>query len=236
MFDEQPDRYAVAGNGARRWLPALAGIGVFVALGAVAVVLLKPSGSPSPRPHQERIIAHITLPPPPLPPPVKPPPDTAKKEPEKPKEVASPQKATVPKAAPKALSPPAALTTSIAGPGPGTLAAGNGGGGGDCLGSGCGTGDGGGGDNDAYYAGLVRSQTEAAIKRDERLRFAKYHARVALMLDSSGHVARATIQQFQGSPDDEAVLRQVLQTISTNDSPPADILHKTITLSIGEHV
>jgi len=234
VFEEQPDRYAPAGRNMRRLIPVCVGIGVFIAVGVSAFVLLKPSGSPAPRPHQEKIIAHITLPPPPPPPPIKPPPDTAKKEPEKPKEVASAQKATVPKAAPKAPSPPAAVTTSITGPGPGALAGGNGGGG-DCLGSGCGTGDGGGGDNDAYYANLVRTQTEAAIRRDDVLRFAKYHVIVAIVLDASGHVARATLKQFEGPPDIEAELRRLLQTIGTNDTPPPDMLRKTFTISITEH-
>ena len=234
MFDEQPDRYAPTGSRVRRLLPVLVGVAAFAGLGATAVVLLKPSGSPAARPHQEKIIAHITLPPPPPPPPIKPPPDTAKKEPEKPKETPSPQKASVPKAAPKAPSPPAAVTTSNTGPGPGSLAAGNGGGG-DCLGSACGSGDGGGGDNDAYYASLVRTQTEAAIRHDDALRFAKYHVIVAIVLDASGHVARATMSQFEGPPEVEAELRRVLRTIGTNDSPPADMLHKTFTISITEH-
>jgi hypothetical protein len=140
----------------------------------------------------------------------------------------------VPKAAPKAPSPPAAVTTSITGPGPGSLAAGNGGGG-DCIGSACGTGDGGGGDNDAYYANIVRTQTEAAIRNDERLRFAKYHVLVAIVLDAGGHVARATLQKFEGPPEIEAELRRVLLGIGTNDTPPADMLRKTFTISITEH-
>jgi len=234
VFDEQTDRYAPTTSPARRLVPVLAGIGIFAAIGIGAFVLLRPSGSPAPRPHREQIVAHITLPPPPPPPPIKPPPETAKKEPEKPKENAAPQKAAVPKAAPKAPSPPAAVTTSNTGPGPGSLAGGNGGGG-DCLGSNCGSGDGGGGDNDAYYANLVRTQTEAAIRRDDMLRFAKYHVIVAIVLDASGHVARATLKQFEGPPDIEAELRRLLQTIGTNDTPPPDMLRKTFTISITEH-
>ncbi len=154
---------------------------------------------------------------------------------EKPKEqMPSPQKTTIPKAAPKAPSPPAAVTTSITGPGPGSLAAGNGGGG-DCLGSGCGTGDGGGGDNDAYYSGVMKSQIEAAIRRSDLLRYARYRVKVAVVLDASGHVASATLEDFSGDQDVKQELKRVLLSVGTNDVPPPDIVRKTFTISITEH-
>ena len=208
------------------------GVAVLAGAGFLAFTMLKGSG-PAPRPHQEPHITQVMLPPPPPPPPPKPPPPTPQKMvQDKPKESVSPQKSTVAKAM-KAPSPPAAVTTSITGPGAGSLAAGNGGGG-DCVGQGCGTGDGTGGDNDAYYSGIVKSQIEAAIRRDDRLRFEKYRLRVTFQLDASGHVSHASIADFSGESDIEAEVSRVLQSVSTNDAPPADMTTKTFTVSIIE--
>jgi hypothetical protein len=236
MFDTEPAFTEPKRTGWRRLIVPLATLCGLAVTGALAVVLLRPSSSPAPRPHQEPHITHIQLPPPPPPPPIKPPPpEPTRKQLEKPKEqVASLHRATVPKAAPKAPSPPAALTTSITGPGPGTLAAGNGGGG-DCIGSGCGTGDGGGGDNDAYYSSVIRSQTLAALQRDEKLRFARYKLTASIVLDASGHIASATVQSFDGPPDIEQEVRRTLLTVGTNDTPPADVLHRAFSITIFEH-
>ena len=234
MFED--DLFAVQ-SAARPWWHWLAigagGVGVAAGGTALVVYLLKGSG-PAPRPHQEPHITQVMLPPPPPPPPPpKPPPPTPQKiVQDKPKESASPQKASVPKAA-KLPSPPAALQTSIAGPGPGTLGLGNGGGG-DCVGQGCGTGDGSSGDNDGYYSGLLKSQIEAAIHRDERLRFEKYRLQVTFQLDASGHLTNATIADFTGDSDVKAEVSRVLQTVSTNDTPPTGMMSKTFTVRIIE--
>ena len=109
------------------------------------------------------------------------------------------------------------------------------GGGGDCLGRACGSGDGTGGDNDAYYSSIVKSQIEAAIRRDEKLRFATYRLRVTFQLDGAGHVTRASIGSFEGDAEARAEVARVLQEVSTNDAPPAEMTAKTFTVSITEH-
>jgi outer membrane biosynthesis protein TonB len=177
---------------------------------------------------------HITQvqlpPPPPPPPPPKTPPPPQKKEVEttRPKE-ATPQKASTP--APKAPSPPAAVQTSVAGNGPSALGAGNGGGG-DCVGQGCGNGDGTGGDNDAYYRNLVQTQIQEALRRDDKLRFAKFRMTVAFSLDASGHVAHATVSSFSGDDDVQAEVERVLHDISTGDTPPAEMQAKQFSVRI----
>ncbi len=236
MFEDDPFTVESASRPVWHWLAIGAG-GVGIAAGGVLLgaYLLKGS-SPAARPHQEPHITQVMLPPPPPPPPPpKPPPPTPQKMvQDKPKESASPQKSSTPKAS-KVPSPPAAVTTSITGPGPGSLAAGNGGGG-DCVGSGCGTGDGTGGDNDAYYSGVVKSQIEAAIRRDDRLRFEKYRLRVTFQLDGSGHITHAAIADFTGDSDVKAEVARVLQSVSTNDTPPAEMTSKTFTVSIVERI
>ncbi len=228
-FDEEPPPRPPA----QRIVLAVAGVALLGAAG-LAAFLLKGSG-PAARPHQEPHITQVMLPPPPPPPPPKPPPPQPQKTVvERPREQMSPQKATSHPKAMKAPSPPAAVTTSITGPGPGSLASGNGGGG-DCLGSACGGGDGTGGDNDAYYSSIVKSQIEAAIRRDDKLRFATYRLRVTFQLDGAGHVTHAAIGSFDGDGDARAEVARVLDAVSTNDAPPAEMTAKTFTVSITEH-
>jgi outer membrane biosynthesis protein TonB len=228
-FGEEPEPFL------QRYGP-LVGFGVFlVAAGALAVVLLKGGSGPAARPHPQEHITQVQLPPPPPPPP--PPPKTPPPEPKKTEEMARQREPTPQKAlsapAPKAPSPPAAATTSIQGNGPGSLAAGNGGGG-DCIGAGCGTGDGTGGDNDAYYASLVQRQIEDALKRDERLRFAKYRTTVSFSLDANGRITGAAIAEFSGDDDARAEVERVLRTVSTGDTPPASMLTKQFSVRITE--
>lgn len=204
-----------------------------VAAGAAAAYLLSGGSGPMPRPHQEPHITQVQLPPPPPPPPPKTPPPQPKKEAEiHPKESATPQKAAS-KPAPKAPSPPASVTTSIQGAGPGSLGVGSGGGG-DCIGSGCGTGDGTGGDNDAYYASVMKTQIEDALRRDEKLKFAHYRMTVSFSLDSSGHIDHASVTGFSGDDDVQAEVERVLRSISTGDTPPAAIQAKQFSVRITE--
>jgi type IV secretory pathway VirB10-like protein len=200
---------------------------------ASAYVLLKGGTSKLARPHQEEHITQVQLPPPPPPPPPPktPPPPKKTEEAQRQKE-AAPQKAEA-KPAPKAPTPPAAVTTSIQGNGPGSLAVGNGGGG-DCIGTGCGTGDGSGGDNDAYYSSLVKTQIEEALKRDEKLKYARYRTTISFSLDAAGHVAGAMISSFDGDADVRAEVESVIRAISTGDRPPADMLTKQFSVRITE--
>ncbi len=135
--------------------------------------------------------------------------------------------------APKAPAPPNRVETSIAGAGNSGLGVGNGGGT-DCLGQSCGNGDGTGGDNDAYYANIVKTQIQEALRRDEKLKFAHYRMTVALTLDAQGHVARATISSFTGDDDIQAEVTRDLREIATGDAPPAAIQAKQFSVRITE--
>jgi hypothetical protein len=236
MFDDD-DMFADQGPPKPLWRRVGVPAGVAIAIvssGVIAVELMRGS-TQAPRPHQDEHITRVMLPPPPPPPPPKPPPPTPEKTvQEKPKEQLSPQKASVPKPMKAPPAPPQALQTSITGPGPGSLQSGNGGSG-DCIGQGCGTGPGGGGgDNDGYYSQLIRSQIEAALRRDDKLRYARYSLRVTFRLDGSGHITNAAIGAFTGDDDARAEVNRLLLTISTNDSPPSDITAKVFTVSIRE--
>jgi hypothetical protein len=216
---------------------AVPAVGVFLVVGAAALgfTVIHGSHTPSARPHVEPHITQVQLPPPPPPPPppkVQPPESKKEVETTRPREPIPSKPVSTP--APKAPSPPNRVETSIAGNGPGTLGAGNGGGG-DCLGSACGNGDGpGGGDNESYYANVVKTQIQDALRRDEKLRFARYRMTVSLFLDASGHVAKATIAAFDGDPDIEAEVNRALHQISTGDSPPSSIVAKQFSVHITE--
>lgn len=213
--------------------------GVFLVIGAGALgfVILRGSHTPAARPHNEPHITQVQLPPPPPPPP--PPPKVQPPQPKKEEQQTHMREPTPAKQvstpSPKAPAPPNRVETSIAGNGPSNLGAGNGGGG-DCIGSGCGNGDGpgGGGDNDAYYASIVKTQIQDALRQDEKLRFARYRMTVSLVLDAGGHVARATIGAFDGDQEIEAEVSRVLRQISTGDTPPAAIVAKQFSVHITE--
>ncbi len=208
-------------------------VGLIIAFCYWAAISMAPKPVPQAIQVTQATLTQLPKPTPPPPPKVIPPPEKAVVE--RPREQANPQKAAATPKPAKLPSPPAAVTTSITGPGPGSLASGNGGGG-DCLGAGCGSGDGTGGDNDAYYGGIVKSQIEAAIRRDEKLRYATYTLRVSFRLDGSGHITHASIGAFSGDSDIRAEVSRVLDLVSTNDAPPADITAKTFTVSISEHL
>jgi hypothetical protein len=216
---------------------AVPAVGIFLILGAGAIgmVIMRGAHTPAARPHNEPHITQVQLPPPPPPPP---PPKVQPPQPKKEVQTTHVREPTPSKQAstpsPKAPAPPNRVETSIAGNGPSNLGAGNGGGG-DCIGSGCGNGDGpGGGDNDAYYANIVKTQIQDALRRDEKLRYARYRMTVSLVLDSNGHVARAAIGDFDGEQDIEAEVSRILRQISTGDTPPSAVVAKRFSVHITE--
>ncbi len=204
---------------------------IVIALSAYAIT--RGSSSPLARPHNEPHITAVQLPPPPPPPPPpKTPPPPPKQQVVQRQRQPTPQKA-VSRPAPKAPSPPAAVTTSIQGTGPGSLAFGNGGGG-DCIGQGCGTGDGsGGGDNDAYYSDLVKSRIQDALRRDRKLEFAKYRVTISFTLSPSGSFANASIASFSGDDDARTEVERVIREASTGDTPVAGIIGKQFSVRIS---
>jgi len=217
----QVQRYAVPAVGALLVLGA----------GAMGFVVMRGSHTPATRPHNEPHITQVQLPPPPPPPPkIQPPQPKKEEQATRVREPTPAKQASTP--SPKAPAPPNRVETSIAGNGPSNLGAGNGGGG-DCIGTGCGNGDGpGGGDNDAYYASIVKTQIQDALRRDDKLRFARYRMTVSLLLDANGHVARATIGAFDGDREIEAEVTRILRQISTGDAPPAAIVAKQFFVDI----
>jgi hypothetical protein len=227
MSDDEEDRYAEPAKPAwqRIGMPAAAAI-VAAGLVALAVNLLR-HPSPSARPHVEPHIMNVKLPPPPPPPPPPKTPPPPTKTVEHTKSTPTPAKMAQPKAAPKAPSPPAAVSTSIKGDGPGSMANGNGGGG-DCIGEGCGNGDGSGGDSGAFYSNVVDSEVRDILQRDDKLRSAHYHAVAAIIIDRSGHAVSVTLRDFDGDPEVKTEIEHALQRFAASEGFPENMTNNGI--------
>jgi hypothetical protein len=219
----------------QRWTVPLVGLMLFAGAGAAGFMIVSNSHSPAARPHFEPRITQVQLPPPPPPPP---PPKEKPPEPKKVQEASRiPTPTSHPVQTPKAAPPSPAnrVQTSVTGPGPGTLGAGNGGGG-DCLGQNCGNGDGagGGGDMEGYYFGQLKTQITEALKRDDKLRFARYRMTLAFSLDAAGHLAHIEISSFSGDDDAREEVDRIIHTVSAGDAPQS-LAGKQFSVRITEH-
>jgi outer membrane biosynthesis protein TonB len=192
--------------------------------GVLIASLLRDSSVPQ---HREMTtVMRVVIPPPPPPPP--PPPEPPKMVEQQPKmleqtPVPTPQQ---PKPAPRAPAarpvpqPPGNPLTAEAGPGanPYGLAVGNGGG--DVIGGG---GGGGGGSRFGYYAGLIQSQLQAALRQDEKTRSSRYRLVVELWLSPTGRVLRTQVVTSTGSPAMDGTIAHVIDSVSIGEAPPQDM-------------
>ncbi|MHA0111180.1 hypothetical protein ACXYUI_29240, partial [Klebsiella pneumoniae] len=67
-----------------------------------------------------------------------------------------------------------------------------------------------------------------------KLRFARYRATVALVLDGSGHAVRATLQSFSGDSDLEPEINRVLLTVAANEKLPPELANQPVVVNISE--
>ncbi len=207
-------------------LPAGAVVAALV-VGASAYYLLKGGAGPAARPHAEQHITQVQLPPPPPPPP---PPKTP--PPPKPQETPKLREAapttTAAKQAPKAPSPKASVTTSIAGPGNSGLAVGNDGGG-IGLGTGTGTGDGA-GDNDGYVSSKTQARINEALHRSKKLEYLHYRATLTFTLNADGRFTNVAVSSFSGDEDARDEVMRVVASELFGEAPPASTIGKQITI------
>ena len=204
-------------------------VALVLVVGVSAYFIMKGGASPAARPHNEPHITQVQLPPPPPPPP--PPPKTPpppKKVEEAPKvREPTPTKAT-PKQAPKAVTPKASVTTSIAGPGNSGLAVGNDGGG-IGLGTGTGTGDDS-GDNDEFIRGKVQPLILDALTRDRKLQFLHYRGIVTFTLGAGGRFTNVAISNFSGDDEARDEIVRVVAAESFGEAPAASIIGRQVTI------
>jgi TonB family protein len=85
---------------------------------------------------------------------------------------------------------------------------------------------GGGGDGNAAYMSygrIVSADVQSALRRDDKLRFAKFVAELRIWLDVSGKVTRVQLASSSGDPAiDDAVTRS-LNGLALHEPPPKDM-------------
>jgi outer membrane biosynthesis protein TonB len=124
--------------------------------------------------------------------------------------------------------PPGPLALAAKGEGPGDLfgLGGNPGGRG-LLG---GNGGGGGGSRWGWYASIVQSQIEAALRANQKTRHAVMQFQVRLWSDASGRVSRVQLVSSTGNSElDAAVRDEVLSGLTLREPPPKDMPMPIIT-------
>lgn len=168
-----------------------------------------------------RMMTRITLPPPTPPPPPKPPvpqktaetpklqePRIADKQPDK-----APPKPQQPK-------PAVAPLTAEAGTGSNPYGLGVGDGSGNVIGGGEG-----GGEKGSYriYSRIVSADVQSALKREDKLRFARFVADLRIWLDHAGRVTRVQMMGTSGDPAIDAAVARSVSGLAMREPPPKDM-------------
>jgi outer membrane biosynthesis protein TonB len=218
----------------RRAITIGAGVLVLLVFGAGVAMLLRGDDEP-PRKVQDLTVVNVLPPPPPPPPPPpqQPPPEEKiiDQTPVK-QEIIEEQPVETPKDEPPKESnndepPPGPLALDAEGQGPGDgFNLGGKKGGKGFLGAG----GGGGGSRWGWYASLVQSQIESALRANQKTRHAVMRIQVRLWSDQSGRVNRVQLVSSTGNPELDAVIRtEVLGGLTLREPPPKDMPMPIIT-------
>jgi periplasmic protein TonB len=85
-------------------------------------------------------------------------------------------------------------------------------------------GGGGGGSRWGWYASIVQSQIETALRANSRTRNATMQVQIRLWADSSGHVSRIELASSTGDAElDAAIRNDVLGNLTLREPPPKDM-------------
>jgi periplasmic protein TonB len=237
ILDREPDAASLTGQSDRKSVraernPLLrygAALAVIVLLfGGVGYFLIGHDDMPPPRQVRELTIVNVVPPPPPPPPPKMPEqkmieqPKMAEQEFKEDKPLEKPKDEPVKDA--KNNEPPGPLSLDAKAVGPGDLFNLGGKPGGNPYGGG------GGGSRWGWYASIVQSQIEAALRANSRTRNAVMQVRIRLWADGSGHVNRVQLVSSTGDAELDAVLRDdVLGSLMLREPPPKDMPMPMIT-------
>jgi len=194
-------------------------------LGSVAYYLSRHDDLPPPRQVREITIVNIIPPPPPPPPPPQMPeqkmieqPKMAEPEFKEDKPIEKPVDEPVKDAKNSDPPGPLALDAKPVGPGDVFGLAGKPGG------SPYGGAGGGGGSRWGWYASIVQSQIESALRANPRTRNAVMQLQIRLWADGTGRVNRVQLVSSTGSSDLDATIRNdVLGSLMLREPPPRDM-------------
>lgn len=234
-MNRRRDRNDESGRPSGRRLLVGVGTGLLVLGIMIGGVVFLLSGDPEPpRKVQDLTIVTILPPPPPPPPPPpekEPPPEKVVDQTPIKQEIVEEKPIEIPKDAPpdeaRSDEPPEGpLGIDDAGRGPGELLGRPGGRG--IIGGG--GGGGGGASRWGWYASIVQSQIEAALRSNERTRFAVLQIQVRLWSDGTGRVNRVQLVSSTGNPELDALIRDnVLGRLTLREPPPKDMPMPIIT-------
>ncbi len=88
---------------------------------------------------------------------------------------------------------------------------------------------GGGGDGSGTYLSygkIVSTDVQAALRRDDKLRFAKFSAELRIWLDASGKVIRVQLASSSGDPAVDTAVTQSLTGLEMGEPPPRDMRNR----------
>lgn len=221
--DQYSERPASARNSLLRYGAALAVIALM--FGGAAYVFLGHDDMPPPRQVRELTIVNIIPPPPPPPPPPQQMPEPKMVEQPKMVEPEIKQEKVVEKPKdepPKDNSndqPPGPLSLDAKAVGPADLFNLGSKPGGSPYGGG-----GGGGSRWGWYATIVQTQIEAALRANPRTRNAVLQVQIRLWADATGHVSRVQLVSSTGDAELDAIIRnEVLGSLTLREPPPKDM-------------
>jgi len=215
---------AAARRDARSFLRYGAALVIIAGLFGVAIFFfLGKDNLPPPRQVRELTMVNI-VPPPPPPPPLPPPeqkmieqPKMAEQEFKEEKQVDKPRDEPVKEA--KNEEPPGPLSLDAKPVGPGDLFNLGGKPGGSPYGGG-----GGGGSRWGWYASMVQTQIEAALRANSKTRNASILVQIRVWADSTGRVSRIQLASSTGDAElDAAIRNDVFGSMTLREPPPKDM-------------
>ena len=196
---------------------------LIILFGGVGYFLIGHDDMPPPRQVRDLTIVNIVPPPPPPPPPPMPEqkmieqPKMAEPEFKEEKPVEKPKDEPVKEA--KNEEPPGPLSLDAKADGPGDLFNLGSKPGGSPYG-----GDGGGGSRWGWYASIVQSQIESALRANRRTRSSVMQVQIRIWADGSGRVSRVQLVSSTGDTDlDAAIQNDVLGSLTLREPPPKDM-------------
>jgi periplasmic protein TonB len=196
---------------------------IVILFGGLAALFIRHDDMPSPRQVRELAIVNIVPPPPPPPPSQQMPeqkmieqPKMAEQEFREDKPLDKPKDEPLKDA--KNDEPPGPLSLDAKAVGPGDLFNLGGKPGGNPYGGG------GGGSRWGWYASIVQSQIEAALRANGRTRNAVMQVQIRLWADGFGHVNRVQLVSSTGDAELDATIRNdVLGSLMLREPPPKDM-------------
>ena len=209
-----------SGERKRLWPRYAAFIGIVLVLGGAAYEAYRLASTDDSSP-KRKMVETVTMrliapPPPPPPPPVERPPEPQKMM-EQPK---IPENKPLDKPKEPDAPPPQLAVDAKGGAGSDSFGLAGRPGGSDLIGGSGGSGGG----KFGWYAGMIQTQIQQALQKDERLRGGKYRVSLAVWLSTAGKPERVLVTRTTGNRELDELVQQALATMPPlPQAPPRDM-------------